>query len=197
VYILNNTIKVVAFDFSLQDDFDHLRPLCYPGTDVFLLCFSVVNPTSFHNIAEKWAPELKKKFPKIPIILVGTLCDLRDDVRELIQLDKYNERPVTEEEAEAKANEIDAMCYIECSALTQKNMKEVFDTAIFSALEKKGMIPRSSGRGLGSKRWKKYRQNHTVEIVQRNAPSENENGFGVVIKENKTKKGWKKFCCFA
>ena len=33
-----------------QDDFDNLRPLVYPNTDVFLLCFSVVIPSSFHNI---------------------------------------------------------------------------------------------------------------------------------------------------
>ena len=30
-----------------QDDFDTLRPLCYANTDVFLLCFSVVSPSSF------------------------------------------------------------------------------------------------------------------------------------------------------
>jgi cell division control protein 42 len=35
---------------TFQDDFDTLRPLVYPNTDVFLLCFSVAIPSSFHNV---------------------------------------------------------------------------------------------------------------------------------------------------
>lgn len=36
-----------------------LRPLSYPQTDVFLLCFSVVSPASFENIRTKWFPEIQ------------------------------------------------------------------------------------------------------------------------------------------
>ena len=36
-----------------QEDYDRLRPLSYPQTDVFLVCFSVVSPSSFENIKEK------------------------------------------------------------------------------------------------------------------------------------------------
>jgi Ras-related C3 botulinum toxin substrate 1 len=34
-----------------------LRPLSYPQTDIFLVCFSVVSPASFENIKTKWLPE--------------------------------------------------------------------------------------------------------------------------------------------
>ncbi len=34
-------------------DYDRLRPLSYPQTDVFLVCFSVVSPASFDNVKEK------------------------------------------------------------------------------------------------------------------------------------------------
>jgi small GTP-binding protein len=55
-----------------------IRPLSYSNVDVFLLCFSLVNPTSLNNVTEKWCPELKKYARKVPIILVGLKKDLRD-----------------------------------------------------------------------------------------------------------------------
>ncbi len=36
-----------------SEDYDRLRPLSYPKTDVFLLCFSLVWPTSYENIKNK------------------------------------------------------------------------------------------------------------------------------------------------
>lgn len=36
-----------------QEDYDRLRPLSYPSTDVFLICFSVVTPTSYNNVKSK------------------------------------------------------------------------------------------------------------------------------------------------
>ena len=41
------------FDTAGQEDYDRLRPLSYPQTDVFLVCFSVVNTSSFENVKEK------------------------------------------------------------------------------------------------------------------------------------------------
>jgi Ras-related C3 botulinum toxin substrate 1 len=37
--------------------YSRLRPLSYPQTDIFLVCFSVVSPASFENIKTKWLPE--------------------------------------------------------------------------------------------------------------------------------------------
>ena len=62
------------------------RPLSYPQTDVFLICFSVVNPTSFENVRAKWYSEIKYYCPDTPIILVGTKVDLRDDLHTLERL---------------------------------------------------------------------------------------------------------------
>lgn len=41
-----------------QEDYDRLRPLSYPDTDVILMCFSVDSPDSLENIPEKWTPEV-------------------------------------------------------------------------------------------------------------------------------------------
>lgn len=42
-----------TFPLTGQEDYDRLRPLSYPQTDVFLVCFSVVSPSSFENVREK------------------------------------------------------------------------------------------------------------------------------------------------
>lgn len=60
-------------------DYDRLRPLSYPQTDVFLVCYSVVNPASFDNVRAKWSPEIKHNNPETPVVLVGTKLDLRED----------------------------------------------------------------------------------------------------------------------
>ncbi|KAK5637744.1 hypothetical protein RI129_000075, partial [Pyrocoelia pectoralis] len=110
-------------------DFDSIRPLCYGRTDVFLLCFSVVSPESFAALHRKWAPEIRRHCgtgPVPPIILVGTQCDLRHDVRVLIELDGLGETPISTRMGRAAATALGAVAYIECSALTQKNLKVSF-----------------------------------------------------------------------
>ena len=51
------------------------------------------------------------------------------------QLAKTKARPITTEQAEKQASLLRAVKYVECSALTQKGLKNVFDEAILAALE--------------------------------------------------------------
>jgi cell division control protein 42 len=48
-----DTLCLIYFINLGQEDYDRLRPLSYPQTDVFLVCFSVVSPSSFENVKEK------------------------------------------------------------------------------------------------------------------------------------------------
>ena len=77
------------FDTAGQEDYDRLRPLSYPQTDVFLVCFSVVSPSSFENVKEKWVPEITHHCQKTPFLLVGTQIDLRDDAATVEKLGEY------------------------------------------------------------------------------------------------------------
>ncbi|KAK1160553.1 rho-related GTP-binding protein RhoU-like [Acipenser oxyrinchus oxyrinchus] len=86
-------VRIQLCDTAGQEEFDCLRSLCYPGTDVFIVCFSVVNPSSFQNITEKWIPEIRAYSPSTPIILVGAQTDLRHDVNVLINLDEFGLNP--------------------------------------------------------------------------------------------------------
>lgn len=133
--MLRNLLNFLSNDILFQDDFDSLRPLCYPNTDVFLLCFSVINPTSFRNISERWIPEIRQYAPEAPFILIGTESDLRTSIKILIDLTRHNRGPISSAEARELALEIGAIRYIECSSLTQLNLKEVFDAAILAALK--------------------------------------------------------------
>ena len=79
VMVDGKQINLGLWDTAGQEDYDRLRPLSYPMTDVFLVCFSVVSPTSYETVAAKWIPELRHHAPTAPIILVGTKTDLRED----------------------------------------------------------------------------------------------------------------------
>eukprot|EP00045_Choanoeca_perplexa_P022305 m.9036 g.9036 ORF g.9036 m.9036 type:complete len:192 (-) comp9348_c0_seq1:227-802(-) len=123
------------FDTAGQEDYDRLRPLSYPQTDVFLVCYSVVSPSSFENVKEKWVPEIQHHCPKTPFLLVGTQVDLRDDATWIEKLAKNKQKPILHDQGKKLAAELKAVDYVECSALTQKGLKNVFDEAILAALE--------------------------------------------------------------
>ncbi|BEJ15727.1 hypothetical protein CspHIS471_0503320 [Cutaneotrichosporon sp. HIS471] len=134
VIVDHQTVQLGLWDTAGQEDYDRLRPLSYPQTDVFLLCFSVVSPASFENIRTKWFPEIQHHSPGTPIILVGTKLDLRDDPAALERLRERRSQPIQYSQGAAMANDIRAARYLECSALTQVGLKTVFDQAIRTVL---------------------------------------------------------------
>jgi len=119
------------------DGYDRLRPLSYPQTDVFLAVFSIVSPASFENISSKWIPEVTHHCPNTPIIVVGTKIDLRDDPEAMDKLASKNLKVVTSEQGDELAQNWRAsnvVKYMECSALTQVGLKDIFDEAIRSVI---------------------------------------------------------------
>ena len=52
--------QVGLFDTAGQEEYDRLRPLAYPHTDIFLLCYCVLSFPSYKNIREKWIPEIRE-----------------------------------------------------------------------------------------------------------------------------------------
>ncbi|XKL64272.1 hypothetical protein PGB90_004358 [Kerria lacca] len=128
---LSLTIDGIEYDVTLwdtagQEDYERLRPLSYTNTDCFLLCFSIGNRSSFDNIVQKWYPELKHYCPKVPIILIGTKSDLRetgDDV-------------VSNGEGKKLKNKIHAAKYMECSALKNQGLDEIFVESVKYSIQK-------------------------------------------------------------
>eukprot|EP01121_Diplochlamys_sp_Union-15-3_P007140 TRINITY_DN1794_c0_g1_i3.p1 TRINITY_DN1794_c0_g1~~TRINITY_DN1794_c0_g1_i3.p1 ORF type:complete len:220 (-),score=46.69 TRINITY_DN1794_c0_g1_i3:13-672(-) len=134
-------VNLGLWDTAGSDEFKALRPLSYPGTDVFLICFSIHNVDSWKNVKTKWWQEVKDKSPGVPIILVGTKSDLRDNAEAQKNL---KEKPVSKEDGIHLAKEISAVKYLECSALTQDGLAQVFEEAVRIAMKKVGASTESS-----------------------------------------------------
>ena len=91
-----------------QEHFSVLRRLSYPDADVFMVCFSIIDPYSFKRIQTKWLKELSEYSPQTPIVLVGTKHDQRNNINTKILLNKHGLKPVTQEQGEQFARKIRA-----------------------------------------------------------------------------------------
>ena len=112
-------VNLGIWDTAGQDDYAHLRPLSYPNTDIFLLCFSLASLTSCENVRQKWYPEKEFYCPQTPFMLVGT---------------KLDAKTIGEDKVMKLKRDIKAIKYIECSSLTREGIDRVFDEAIRSVL---------------------------------------------------------------
>jgi Ras-related C3 botulinum toxin substrate 1 len=145
VMVDNKPINLGLWDTAGQEDYDRLRPLSYPQTDVFLIGFSIISPASFENVRAKWVPEVQHHCPNSPILLVGTKLDMREDKETLNRLAEKKLAPITTEQGQQMAKEIKAVKYMECSALTQKGLKDVFDEAIRAVITPKTETKKKGG----------------------------------------------------
>jgi len=137
------TILLHLWDTAGQEDYDRLRPLSYPSSDVVLLCFSTISQSSFEAIREKWAPEVNHYIPNIPHILVGTKIDLREAKHPDPNSGKFE--PISTEQAQMMSSEIGAVKYMEVSSKTGQNLQEVFIEAVSQVLrDRERDIPASS-----------------------------------------------------
>ncbi|KAF1599752.1 UNVERIFIED_CONTAM: Rho-related GTP-binding protein RhoA-B, partial [Eudyptes robustus] len=127
-------VELALWDTAGQEDYDRLRPLSYPDTDVILMCFSIDSPDSLENIPEKWTQEVRHFCPEVPIILVGNKKDIRQDEEAVKEMKKINQGPISVEDGQKMAQQIGAYAYLECSAKTKDGVKEVFETATRAAL---------------------------------------------------------------
>uniref|UniRef100_A0A1I8J661 Ras homolog family member H n=1 Tax=Macrostomum lignano TaxID=282301 RepID=A0A1I8J661_9PLAT len=118
VDIGGRTWTLGLFDTAGQEGFDHVRTLSYHKTDVFLVCFSLVNDASYHNVRELWVRDIRRNSPRCPIVLVGTQLDLRS----------ASDRPVVTHEMGRRLG-----CRIK--AAKYENVNTVFQEVILAATQ--------------------------------------------------------------
>lgn len=133
VKVDGNPINLGLWDTAGQEDYDRLRPLSYPKTDIFLICFSLASAASLERTRTKWLPELRQHAPGAPYLLVGCKADLRESPEAKTALADNALALVPAEQGEAVRRAIEARAYCECSAKTQVGLQAVFDTTIRTA----------------------------------------------------------------
>ncbi|XP_060516512.1 ras-like GTP-binding protein RhoL [Cylas formicarius] len=114
--------EMTLWDTAGQEDYERLRPLSYPNTNCFLICFSVdKNLASYENVSTKWVPEVRHFCPHTPIVIVATKTDLRDDPRVMCYAPHDGKKLM---------RKVKAQGYRECSALRMEGLDDVFVEAI-------------------------------------------------------------------
>lgn len=76
--------------------------------------------------------------PDTPILILATKIDLRDDEEILKKLKEKDQAPIDTDLTKKLASEVNAIGWGECSAKTQKGLKEAFNIAIEAVLKPMG-----------------------------------------------------------
>ena len=131
------TISLSLVDCCGNEDYERLRVLAYPNTDVFILCYSVTNHPHYdtlEHIENVRLPAIRGVCPNSPFFLVGTKSDLRKDTSALEKSKAKGYSLIDPARAEEKGKELGAARVMECSAKTDVGVKDVFEEAIRVAL---------------------------------------------------------------
>ncbi|CAL6089573.1 Rac/Rho-like_protein [Hexamita inflata] len=109
----SETIELTLWDTAGDEDYDRLRPLCYPDSDIVLICYAINNQQSLNNVLIKWVPEIRHHMPNVPLVLVGTKNDLKYSARNTVQID----------DVERVKFEIGACFHTVCSAVLDSDIR--------------------------------------------------------------------------
>ncbi|CAM4818190.1 unnamed protein product [Rotaria magnacalcarata] len=136
VQVDGTTVTLTLYDTAGQEDYDRLRHLTYPETDIALVCFSVDSPESARNVIQTWIIEVRYYCGQCPLILVACKKDLRTNPEIIAQLKELDEIPVSNAVGKRIAAEIKADAYIECSAKTREGVQDLFIQAARLSVKK-------------------------------------------------------------
>lgn len=121
-------VELALWDTAGQEEYDRLRPLSYPDTDILIICYAIDTPMSLSNVIDKWYPEVTHFCQGTPILVVGCKKDLRDDPSPTTP-GLTPATMVTQAEGLEVATRIGAK-HLECSAVDQIGLQNVFHAAV-------------------------------------------------------------------
>ena len=121
--IEGHVIKAQIWDTAGQERYKAITSAYYKGAKGAFIVYDITRKESFDNVT-KWAEQLKSTADKnLTIIIVGNKTDLED------------QRQVTSEEGQNKANELES-AFIETSAASGSNLDKAFEMMINEVYKK-------------------------------------------------------------
>lgn len=120
-------ISLGLWDTAGNDAFRSIRPLSYQQADVVLMCYSVANHSSFLNLKNKWISEIRSNLPCTPVLVVATQTDQRES-------GPHRASCINAIEGKRLAQDVRAKGYLECSALSNRGVQQVFECAVRTAV---------------------------------------------------------------
>ncbi|XP_018591269.1 rho-related GTP-binding protein RhoH [Scleropages formosus] len=120
-------ISLGLWDTAGNDTFRQIRPMSYQQADIVLLCYSVANISSFASVRNKWIAEVRAHLPHVPVLVVATQTDQRE-------MGSVRANCITSSEGKRLAHDIRAKGYMECSALSNRGIQQVFENAVRTAV---------------------------------------------------------------
>jgi GTPase SAR1 family protein len=124
-----------------NEENEPIRKMYYENGNMFLVCFSIVNESSFKNAREIWIPEIRKYNKKPIIFLIGTQCDQRSE---------NDSQTISYEDAQTAVVEEKLFAYAECSVELGDGFKsllnDLFRAADYETIDKES--DRKSLKGI-------------------------------------------------
>jgi len=107
----------------------------------------VNNDTSFENVRNKWVPEIRKRMGDVPIVLVGTKIDLRDDPVTRKKLLMKKKMPISYEQGELMARKMGCVTYIETSSMKGIGFSDMTQVIVSCSLAFKERHAKTAKKG--------------------------------------------------
>ena len=122
ISIDNKNVTFTIWDTAGQEKYRSLTPMYFSGAQVAILVFDITSKNSFIGL-ESFYELLEQRAPSNCIfVLIGNKIDLE------------NQRQVTKDEANIFSTKIGALFYLEVSAFSGQNIKNIFIDIVKSNL---------------------------------------------------------------
>ena len=131
-YEINGEEYTLDIHIASEEDLDIKTSM--KNVDLFMGVFSVIHPDSYQAV-EQWIAELKKHYPKTPLVLLGSHVELQS-TSSTFEHSSEMKQSVTTEIGEQLARDINAALYMECSRNDETQIADLFEEAVWASLRR-------------------------------------------------------------
>lgn len=124
-HFLIDVLCIIHYFYCLFFVLQHEDLSSIATSDIFIVCFSLVDDDSMYSVLNFWIPKIRAIAKHSPIILAGTQSDLRQGGQS---------GHIATAEGRALAKSIGADTYVECSAKSGSGVQETFQSAAMASI---------------------------------------------------------------